>query len=335
MADFVLQITDWYRLNSRDLPWRRTKNPYFIWISEIILQQTRVDQGLSYYQKFTQLFPTVHDLANASENEVLKAWQGLGYYSRARNLHFTAKFISSELNGIFPNSYNEIISLKGIGSYTAAAISSFAYNLPHAVVDGNVYRVLSRYYEIHEAIDSSLGKKVFDSLAQSLIPNSNPGEYNQAIMEFGAMQCTPSNPNCEICPLVSSCKSALQKDLIQKLPYKKGKTTVKKRYFHYFYITSNNQLALVKRTEKDVWQHLFEFPMIETVDENLPLHYKQKASFICSFKHILSHQHIHAFFYKWNPSLKPDFPYEMIGFEQLEDFPIHRLVDKFLESITN
>lgn len=232
MTDFHRLIVEWYRLNKRDLPWRETQNAYFIWLSEIILQQTRVLQGMNYYLKFISHYPTVHDLANASEQDVLNDWQGLGYYSRARNLHFTAKLISTEMKGVFPSSFNEIKKLKGIGDYTAAAISSFAYNLPQAVVDGNVYRVLSRVFEVHLPIDSTQGKKFFADLAQELISLKEPAIHNQAIMELGAMQCLPVNPICHSCPLNSICL-AFSNRTYKELPIKLKKVKVRNRYFHF------------------------------------------------------------------------------------------------------
>ncbi|NJN78344.1 MAG: A/G-specific adenine glycosylase, partial [Saprospiraceae bacterium] len=203
--DFTPNLLFWFSKNYRPMPWKGERNPYYIWLSEIILQQTRVEQGLPYFLKFKENYPTIKDLAAATEDEVMLLWQGLGYYSRARNLHFTAKYITYELDGIFPNTYSEIIRLKGVGSYTAAAIASFAYNLPHAVVDGNVYRVLSRYFGIHTPIDSTEGKKQFEKLANDLIDKERAADYNQAIMDFGATHCTPRNPSCSACILSSNC----------------------------------------------------------------------------------------------------------------------------------
>ena len=231
MVDFHLLIGIWYRLNKRELPWRKTNDPYLIWLSEIILQQTRVVQGLSYYLKFTHNYPTVFDLANASEQDVLKDWQGLGYYSRARNLHATAKVIASEYKGVFPKTFLEIKKLKGIGDYTAAAISSFAFNLPHAVVDGNVYRVLSRVFNIDLPIDSIEGKKYFAQLAKELLPNHDAAIHNQAIMEMGAIQCLPTNPLCDSCPLLEKCLSYHLKNTHER-PVKVKKTKTRDRFFH-------------------------------------------------------------------------------------------------------
>jgi len=338
MADFVLQITDWYRQNARQLPWRSTKNAYFIWLSEVIMQQTRVDQGLNYYHNFTVHFPTVNDLADADEEAVLKLWQGLGYYSRARNLHKTAQEVVTRFQGEFPPSYMDLLSLKGIGPYTAAAIASFAFDLQHAVVDGNVYRVLSRYYGIDTPIDSTAGKKEFQSLADSLIPASMPALFNQAMMEFGAMLCTPNNPACDRCPLVESCLSG-RSGLYKVRPVKAKKTAVRDRYFHYFHIENNDELLVRKRDFKDVWQNLYEFPMIETGTSNLSE--ETTAAFgletgsiveMMESKHILSHQRIYAKFYKArfaDQTKHNDFiALKKADFHQL---PIHRLMERYAE----
>ena len=263
MADFHLLISNWYRQNHRDLPWRNTRDPYLIWLSEVILQQTRVDQGLSYYLKFAEHFPEVLDLAEADEQDVLKLWQGLGYYSRARNLHAGAKQIRDQFGGQFPEDFKSIRSLKGIGDYTAAAISSFAFDLPHAVVDGNVYRVLSRYFDINTPIDSGTGKKMFNDLAQSLIEPEEAATHNQAIMELGALVCTPRSPQCHACPLNNSCL-ALQNGTIEQRPVKTKRGKVKDRYFTYLIFLDNDRTFLQKRVAKDVWQHLFQFPLIES-----------------------------------------------------------------------
>jgi A/G-specific adenine glycosylase len=261
---FSNQLIYWYLQNDRDLPWRKSKNPYFIWLSEIMLQQTRVNQGLAYYITFTKEFPTVFDLANASESKVLKLWQGLGYYSRARNLHFSAKYIANELNGEFPSTYDEIKKLKGVGDYTASAISSICFNKAEAVVDGNVYRVLARYFGIKTAINSSAGIKEFKKLAQTLIDPTQPGTHNQAIMDFGALQCKPQNPLCETCPFNSSC-IALANKTIKELPLKEKKIKVRKRYFNFLvFISDNHQTVLSERKGKGIWQGLYQFPLVET-----------------------------------------------------------------------
>lgn len=340
MADFHRLTIDWYRQNKRDLPWRNTKNPYKIWLSEIILQQTRVEQGLNYFLKFTTNYPTIFDLAKADEQQILNDWQGLGYYSRARNLHFTAQKIVNEYNGIFPTNYLEILKLKGIGEYTAAAIASFSFNLPHAVVDGNVYRVLSRVFDISTPIDSTEGKKEFFALANELIDKNNPAEYNQSIMEFGAMHCTPVNPKCSDCPLVSKCL-AFSNHSINERPVKSKKIKTKDRYFHYAIFEQESKIFIHKRTDKDIWQHLFQFPLIETdhqkskneINEifndqyNLsPIHSSE------SVKHILSHQKIHAQFHYFNSfpsSILKD--WVVIQKSEIDDYPLPRLIDKYLE----
>lgn len=262
--DFKNQLINWYSNHKRDLPWRQTKNPYHIWLSEIILQQTQVKQGLPYYEAFVNKYPTVYDLANASEEHVLKLWQGLGYYSRARNLHTTAKHIATECNGVFPNNYKDLIQLKGVGDYTASAIASIAFNEPAAVVDGNVYRVLARYFGIHTPINSTEGIKTFKRLAMSLIDKDRPATYNQAIMEFGALQCKPKNPNCKACPLNYGCVS-LQKHSVNDLPVKLKKTKVTTKYFNYLvFIDSNKHTLFEKRTKRGIWQNLYQFPLVES-----------------------------------------------------------------------
>lgn len=337
MADFTLLIKDWYRQNKRGLPWRDTNDPYFIWLSEIILQQTRVDQGLSYYLKFVKSFPTVNHLAKANEQEVLNLWQGLGYYSRARNLHFTAKWISDENKGKFPDNYTELLKLKGVGNYTAAAIASFSFNEPIAVVDGNVYRVLSRVFEIETPIDSNIGQKQFAELAQTLIDLKEPDIYNQAIMEFGALQCTPANPDCENCVLNSLCLAYL-KQKVQLLPIKEKKTKVRDRYFHFLIFEKENKVYLQQRKTKDIWQHLFQFPLIETKSfeiADLRLHANQDPNYISEeIIHLLSHQRLHAKFYHFkNPPLKVEEDWILIEQAEIQDYPLPRLIDKYLEKL--
>lgn len=293
---FSNQIISWYRENPRELPWRETSDPYKIWLSEIILQQTRVAQGLPYYYAFTQTFPTVKDLALASESEVLRLWQGLGYYSRARNLHSCAKFIWNELGGRFPSSYESLIKLKGVGSYTAAAISSFAFGEVKAVVDGNVFRVLARFFGLDTDIASGRAKKEFEELANQLIPKENPGEFNQAMMDFGARQCVPKNPACENCPLSASC-FALKNKLVNELPVKIKKTKVKDRTLDYLVIRCGNSIAFNKRGEGDIWTGLHDFPLLndelptlKEITESRPKLLPKK------YRHILSHQKLNASF---------------------------------------
>jgi len=342
MVDFHLLIGIWYRLNKRELPWRKTNDPYLIWLSEIILQQTRVVQGLSYYLKFTHNYPTVFDLANASEQDVLNDWQGLGYYSRARNLHATAKVIASEYNGVFPKTFLEIKKLKGIGDYTAAAISSFAFNLPHAVVDGNVYRVLSRVFNIDLPIDSIEGKKHFAQLAKELLPNHDAAIHNQAIMEMGAIQCLPANPLCDSCPLLEKCLSYHLKNTHER-PVKLKKTKTRDRFFHFLIFQKDNQVFLEKRESKDIWKHLFQFPLIETSEELTTNGIKkiifEKFELMPIFQsekvvHILSHQKINARFYFFD-CFPPNLPSTFIRIKKkdIQDFPLPRLIDRFLEEI--
>ncbi|WP_397445325.1 A/G-specific adenine glycosylase [Polaribacter sp. R77954] len=339
---FSNSLIYWYLQNKRDLPWRKTTNPYFIWLSEIMLQQTRVAQGLDYYHKFTTAFPTIFDLAKADESTVLKMWQGLGYYSRARNLHFTAKYIVNELNGEFPSTYKNIVKLKGVGDYTASAIASFAYNEPTAVVDGNVYRVLSRYFGIDTAINTSSGIKEFKILAQSLIDIKEPSNYNQAIMEFGAIQCKPKKPLCMFCPLSESCV-ALQNNLIEKLPIKEKKLKVKKRYFNYLVIkTNDDKTILTERKGKGIWQGLYQFPLIESdhvmdkdeliaskefsnlfPDETtISLHNKKQIV------HKLSHQHLHTQF--WIVETHHLLTAK-ISWSRILDYPVPVLIANFLQ----
>ncbi|QTE24109.1 A/G-specific adenine glycosylase [Polaribacter cellanae] len=339
---FSKKLTYWYLQNKRNLPWRETKNPYFIWLSEIMLQQTRVAQGLAYYLKFTEAFPTVFDLAKAHESIVLKMWQGLGYYSRARNLHFSAKHIVNELNGEFPTTFLEIIKLKGIGDYTASAIASICFNEPTAVVDGNVYRVLSRYFGISTPINSTAGIKEFKKIAQSLIDKSQPGMYNQAIMDFGALHCKPQNPLCDSCPFTNSCV-AFEKNLVKKLPIKEKKIKIRKRYFNFLVIkTADNKTILSKRKGKGIWQGLYEFPLIESeqiINKNelistekftdlfpnettILLHNKKEIV------HKLSHQHLYTQF--WIIETK-SLENTTISWENIQDFPVPVLISNFLE----
>ena len=267
---FSKQLIKWYLQNKRDLPWRETEDPYLIWLSEIMLQQTRVAQGLPYYEAFVNAFPTVFDLANATEEQVLKLWQGLGYYSRARNLHFTAKYVAYEMNGTFPDTYKELLLLKGVGDYTAAAIASFSFKEAVPVVDGNVYRVLSRVFQVETDISIASAKKEFQGLALQLMPKKEPALFNQAIMEFGALQCVPKSPNCEVCVFNSKCL-ALKNNKVGSLPVKTKKTKVTNRYLNYLVFEDQNQnMQIQKRAAKGIWQNLYEFPLIETnYDVNL------------------------------------------------------------------
>jgi len=267
---FGQKLISWYEQNKRDLPWRNTKNPYKIWLSEVILQQTKVAQGLPYYQKFVQTFPTIFDLAKADEQQVLKIWQGLGYYSRARNLHYTAQYVANNLNGVFPKTYNELIQLKGIGSYTAAAIASFVNQENIAVLDGNVYRVLSRFFAIETDISAAKTKKEFQELANFVLEKGNSSLFNQAIMEFGALQCVAKNPNCSVCIFNDSCL-ALKEKKVEKLPIKLKKIKVRQRFLHYLvFLGLKKQTIIHKRTQNGIWKNLYEFPLLE-LDQKIDL----------------------------------------------------------------
>ena len=262
MEKFSKKVINWYLQNKRDLPWRNTRDAYKIWLSEIILQQTRVEQGLPYYEKFVAAFPTIKDLANAPQDKVMKLWQGLGYYSRARNLQFAAQWVMSEHKGKFPKEYNEIIKMKGVGEYTAAAIASFAYDLPHPVLDGNVYRILSRIFGIHDAIDSSAGKKKFMEKLHELLPVQEAANFNQSIMEFGAIQCVPKNPKCDECIFKNECY-AFANEKIELLPIKEKKLIKKDRHFYYLISSDGENTIIKKRADKDIWHSLYEFPLFE------------------------------------------------------------------------
>ncbi len=348
MREFSIRLVKWYQENKRELPWRETKDPYKIWLSEIILQQTRVAQGLPYYFKFVEKFPDVFSLAEANEQEVLRLWQGLGYYSRARNLHAAARYVANELNGKFPESYTELKKLKGVGEYTAAAIASFAYKEKVAVLDGNVFRVLARLFGIDVDIGSNEGKKVFTELANSLISEQNPDLHNQAIMEFGAMHCTPHNPNCMFCPFTAECSARLTQKQ-DKLPVKGKKIKKRKRYFHYLVLNKANEYFLKKRSENDIWQGLFDFPLIESEQkldfEQVAEHFEKKegikklsVSASKIFTHILTHQRIEAVFYVIKNSDLNVFDAflsknkaNLYSIEAIEELPKPVLVSKYLK----
>lgn len=338
-------VVEWYKINKRELPWRETKDPYFIWLSEIILQQTRVNQGLPYYKKFIEAFPTVLALAEASEQKILRLWQGLGYYTRARNLHKCAKEVVSKYSGNFPSTFEELKTLPGIGDYTAAAIASFAFNEPVAVVDGNVYRVLARIYGIETPVNSLHGKKIFSQLANKLISTTNPDLHNQAVMEFGALFCTPANPSCDACPFKSTCvanKNSLQQVLPVKIPSK----NVRKRYFYYFAIRRGKSLLMKTRNEKDIWRGLSDFYLIEkkrpydpekllTEDKMLKRLSGQKKLFEISgiYKHVLSHQVIFSRFIQLKVSGSPDLNGSGLEFysrKKIAELPKPVLISRFL-----
>lgn len=347
MSDFADSLIVWYNENKRELPWRNTKDPYRIWISEIILQQTRVAQGYDYYLRFVERFPDVAALAGADEDEVMKHWQGLGYYSRARNLHAAARSIVEK--GSFPATYEDVLALKGVGAYTAAAICSFAYGLPHAVVDGNVYRVLSRWMGIDTPIDSTEGKKLFSEVAHELLDKENPALYNQAIMDFGALQCTPSSPDCLSCPLADSCM-ALQQGKVDSLPVKQHKTKVTDRYFNYIYVRMGEHTFIGKRKGNDIWKNLYELPLIETdedfseKDEELfgkmqelfgKAHGLSVRLVRSGVRHVLSHRVIHANFYEVTLPEQGGVleGYQKVPVEDLYKFAVPNLVSRFFSLI--
>ena len=343
MNNFSEILINWYREHKRELPWRESSDPYLIWISEIILQQTRVVQGYDYFIRFIKRFPDVTSLAEADEDEVMKFWQGLGYYSRARNLHAAAR----SMNGVFPKTYPEVLALKGVGEYTAAAICSFAYNMPYAVVDGNVYRVLSRYLGIETPIDSTEGKKLFASLAGEFLDKSRPAVYNQAIMDFGAIQCTPQNPACLFCPLAGSCM-ALSKSMVAQLPVKQHKTKTTERFLNYIYVRAGACTFINKRTGNDIWKNLFELPLIETASsvteeellalpEFIKLFDKEEVPVVRSIcrnvKHVLSHRVLYANFYEvvLPDKTKSFSSYLKIKTNELEQYAVPKLIHAFLE----
>ncbi len=340
---FSNSLIKWYLNNKRDLPWRNTHNPYNIWLSEIMLQQTRVAQGLPYYLDFISTFPTVFDLAKAPEEKVLKHWQGLGYYSRARNLHYTAQFVASELKGEFPNNYKDLLKLKGIGEYTAAAIASFSFNEAVPVVDGNVFRVLSRYFDIETDISLASAKKEFTDLAFGLMPKNDPATFNQAIMEFGALQCVPKNPDCQNCIFNSSC-GALQKKKVPSLPVKLKKTKISYRFFNYLVFEDDKKNTLIhKRDQKGIWQNLYEFPLIETeneldlnsVSELIINNYQSEYEIVGISNgdangqiHKLSHQHLNINF--WKVKVKGEIPSAING-TSIKKFPFPKVIFNFIE----
>ena len=357
MTKFNDQLIDWYRLYARDLPWRNTRNPYYIWISEIIFQQTRIAQGFNYWHRFIDKFPTIDLLANADEQDVLTIWQGLGYYSRARNMHSAAKQIMSEFDGLFPDTYEKILRLKGVGTYTAAAVSSIAYGERQVVVDGNVLRYLSRYAGISEPIDTSSGKNLITNLALDFMGDADPGTFNQAMMEFGALFCVPRNPDCRNCIFNNTCK-AFAMDATKEIPFKSKKVVVRKRFFNYLFLyivdQNNHRSFLMQRRGKgDIWQGLFEFPMIE---ENVLLdpesllsteiwkeyilpHHPVLSSGNIDFVHQLTHQQLHTRFFKVklentdNENLKPDWVW--VSEENLHIYPVSRLIGKFLNTFSD
>lgn len=346
---FTVQLMEWNRLsNNRSMPWKSEKDPYKIWLSEIILQQTRVEQGLRYYEKFINVFPTVRNLALASDKEVYKLWEGLGYYTRCKNLLETARIIYFEFGGVFPRTYKEIIKLKGIGAYTAAAISSFAYNERHAVVDGNVQRVISRYFGITTPVDSNKGKSFYQQLALELLDKESPGVYNQAIMDFGATICKPQNPLCSVCVQRNDCV-AFNNGFVNVLPVKEKSLEKKKRWLYYFLIEIDDKVYIRKRTGKDIWQNLHEFVLFEStgpIGESLQEHFFLKNFFRDQayeinrvsrlYKQQLTHQHIHGQFILLRVSKElVTRDYVLVEKKRLNEYAFPRFINQFLIESVN
>jgi len=345
-SDFSPFLTAWYHKNKRDLPWRKHNNPYIIWLSEIILQQTRVAQGLPYFLAFLDRFPTVCDMAKATENDILKLWQGLGYYSRARNMHTTAQIVCQDRQGIFPSSYKELIKLKGIGPYSASAIASFSSGEPVAVVDGNVHRVLSRVFGIYTPINSTEGKKRFQELAESLLPPKDSATHNQAIMEFGALHCTPKNPKCYTCIFQHQCY-AHKHQAQTELPVKIKKNKIKKRYICYLIYENNTHIVIHLRNQKGIWRNLYDFPMIEfeekptesMIHEQIRSTYTETTTIQKIHElqkpHKLSHQHLYIQYYKIslpNSKLIQQANYIEVLKTEIENYPVPVVISDFIKT---
>lgn len=327
--DFANNILSWFQIHGRQLPWRETKDPYPIWLSEIILQQTRVSQGMAYWQRFIERYPKVEELAAASEDEVLRLWQGLGYYTRARNLHTAAQQIVNM--GNFPRTLEEIKKLKGVGDYTAAAIASFAFDIPVAAVDGNVFRVLARYQGIETPINTTEGKKLFTALANDVLPTNQAASFNQAMMDFGATQCTPSSPRCLSCPLQETCV-AYREDKVELLPNKLKKIKIKERHLIYIYIRCRGKVAIHRRGEGDIWQGLWEPLLLKNEPPSslgIPLQLKRKG-----VKHVLTHQVLLADIYLAEAATPPQLPEDYVWIEEkeLDRHALPRLIEKLIEA---
>jgi len=352
---FAYELIRWWEDNKRDLPWKSTKDPYKIWISEIILQQTRVEQGKPYYEAFISNYPTVKSLAEAAEDEVLKLWEGLGYYSRARNLHHTAKYIVSEFSGTFPATYLDLLKLKGVGPYTAAAIASFAFDLPHAVVDGNVIRLVSRILGITQTVDDPKIQKEISDFVSVSIAHSSPASFNQALMDFGSMVCKPNNPGCDECVFQSYCV-AFDKDIVNRIPLKNKKAPRKNRYFHYFDLRINDgdMTIITQRSDSDIWKKLYELPMLETGDANtlnegdlikkseeifgtMELQFDVKVTDIKLIQ-ILTHQKIHGIFYEINVNNKLEKinpPYYLVKRKKVSNFAFPKIINDYIRTAYN
>ena len=344
---FSEEIIEWYHKHKRDLPWRNTKDSYIIWLSEIIMQQTRVEQGMPYFNRFAEKYPTVKHFASATEEEILKLWQGLGYYSRGRNMHQTSREVMEEHAGYFPKNYDSLIRLKGIGEYTAAAISSFSSNEAKAVVDGNVFRLLSRYFGINTPINTGKGKKIFTDLANELLDQTQAGTFNQAMMEFGSLQCKPKNPDCTVCPVQTSCEARL-KNKINDLPVKLKSQKSKDRYFNYIVAIKNNKILVNKRCSGDIWENMIDLPLFETDSPIEVPDLIQSENFIKTFgkqvlvrsiskpvKHILSHQKLNARFIhieQFTEEFIPNQNWFYVSKEELDKLPQPKLIFQFFET---
>lgn len=338
-------LISWYENHARVLPWRETKDPYYIWVSEIILQQTRVDQGLPYYFNFIKNFPDIEKLAIASEEHIMKVWQGLGYYSRARNMHYTAKHIVENYNSLFPSDYQSLLSLKGVGEYTASAIASFSFDLPYAVLDGNVIRILSRFYGVRNPYDTSKGKKIFQDVATQNLNVKHSSLHNQAIMEFGALMCVPRNPDCNICPLNSHC-FAYNNGIVDLLPVKSKVIKVKERHLNYF-IIRDHKYTYIKKREKGIWQGLFDFPCIESPlssDDIMESQnwkdlfdgYDVKVSKISKIiKHQITHQKLLVRFWHLNLKSYRNMSYIKLEWRKINKYPVPKIIDKYLSFLSN
>jgi A/G-specific adenine glycosylase len=344
LSPITYLLSDWYKKHKRELPWRLSSDPYPIWLSEIILQQTRVEQGLPYFNAILKRFPNVESMAKAPLDDLLKLWQGLGYYSRARNMHTAAQQVFHDFGGTFPSTYEELLHLKGIGEYTAAAIASIAYGAPKAVVDGNVFRVLARIFAIDTPINTTEGKKLFSGLAEELLDKKQPSQHNQAMMDFGAMQCTPSSPDCSICPLKEHCQ-AFATGHISEFPVKLPGAAKQNRYFNYLFLSDGENTWLQQRLQKDIWQNLWEFPLLETIKEETVEDLLRRAdvsawigsSFVLGtpvrLKHVLSHRVIHATFIPVRIVKAGVFPeqWKKIALKTLNLFAVSRMMESFME----
>lgn len=340
---FNKNILSWNLDNKRILPWKYTENPYHIWLREVILQQTRVEQGAAYYQRFLEKYPQVNDLAKASLEEVYKDWEGLGYYSRARNLHFAAQQIMQDFGGVFPASYDDVIQLKGVGEYTAAAIMSFAYHQPYAVLDGNVFRVLSRFFGVQIPIDTSSGKKHFRELAQTCLADADPAVYNQAMMDFGATICTPQKPSCDNCPLSSHC-IAYNQDLISVLPVKSQKIKRQKRFFNFMIFEKDDQIVIQQRRQDDIWRNLYQFPLIESSKKLLSINQLIKEAGLNiseinaskQYKQLLTHRKVYArFFHIKVNELKIKDDWLLIENQDMKQYSYPKIVREYLNERYN